>query len=159
MGVSITELANGERVHHLFWPSVKTRMICRARYSLISLWRGTGWLTFVAGFMYQSCRPPCRARIHPAVSSSRMRSRRFMRVAVPRPAGHAEQARRGCRNKYLSGFQPALHACSLESCSRGSLQDTPTRHPHLPSKHNELISCRVDYYNFLLSSSHRRGYA
>ena len=126
---------------YLLGSSFKTRMIYRARYSFISLWRGIGWLTNVIGFLYQSCLLPCRTKTHPAASNSRMRSRHFMQVAVPRPVEHSGQARREHRHKCPSGFQSVLRANSLVSCSRDNLQDTPTTHPHLANRCNELNSC------------------
>jgi len=44
------------------------RRMLRARCSLISLWRGTGWQNRVRGCWYQSCLPPCRIKRAPSCS-------------------------------------------------------------------------------------------
>jgi hypothetical protein len=63
------------------------RMTCRARCSLISRCRGTGWETPVRGFRYQSCRPPWRTKTHPNPSIARTRSTRFTGPPAHRPYG------------------------------------------------------------------------
>ena len=61
-----------------FDSSVSIRIIRRARGSLTSRWRGTGWETPVTGLRYQSCLPPCLTNTQPLASITLIRSRRFM---------------------------------------------------------------------------------
>jgi hypothetical protein len=61
-----------------FDSSVSIRIIRRARGSLTSRWRGTGWETPVTGLRYQSCLPPCLTNTQPLASIALIRSRRFM---------------------------------------------------------------------------------
>ena len=57
----------------------------------------------VFGFRYQSCLPPCRSSMHPACSSCRTRSVRFIRSKVPRLPGFREFDRRSNRDKDPGG--------------------------------------------------------
>ena len=61
-----------------FYPP-SLRMICFANCSLISLCRGTGCDVFNAGFVYQSCLPPCLVSTQPSSDNFLIKSTLFIR--------------------------------------------------------------------------------
>jgi hypothetical protein len=65
------------RRNRFYPPSL--RMICFANCSLISLCRGTGCDVFNAGFVYQSCLPPCLVSTQPSSDNFLIKSTLFIR--------------------------------------------------------------------------------
>lgn len=115
--------------------------MCFARNSLISRWRGTGWETPVLGFLYQSWFPPCRTNLHPASSSLRIRSVRFIRASIRQPGGYQESHRLLNPGTNPEGCPPIPPTFRLGSSSRETPQSSRATCHDLANGRNGRCSC------------------
>lgn len=128
--------------------------MCRARCSLISRCRGTGWHIPVEGFWYQSCRPPWRTKRHPSRSIRRIRSRRFMQSADCRPVVPFRSPRRSSPGRYRRGFPGVRPSSRPGSYSRETPQDSPTKTGHLANRQSGFQFLRCSCLTFYHLTRH-----
>jgi hypothetical protein len=126
--------------------------MCFARFSLISVCRGTGCDMPVRGLRNQSCLPPCRTNWHPVSCKRVTSSRRFKGESVRQPGGRLECLRSSDRgtdpSDDLAGPRDFLPAFDNPDIPR----NIRANGCHHASKRNALSPC-YQYSSHLLAES------